>query len=115
MSHLTAKEILARAVLATEVVKVPGGGTVLVRELSVAQRATFSERAKADPLGLVVWLAAECCVDESGAKLFDDESAKALHEGSPRIVDAIGQAVLKLSGMRDEDKGADSGEVSAPS
>lgn len=99
---LTASELLSRAALKTAPVEIDGGGRVFVRELSVAQRSQFVERARNDPASLAAWLVTETCCDEAGVRLFVADDASKLAESSPRIVDAIGTAVLELSGMKQE-------------
>lgn len=106
---LSAKEILAAAALRTEPVEIDGG-TVIVREFSVALRGEFVERARTKPKDLSAWIVSQCAVGEDGKRLFDDEAVQSLAETSPRIVDVIGQAALKLSGMTREDEDDDAGE-----
>lgn len=104
MNVLNAAELLARAALKMAPVEIEGGGRVFVRELSVAQRAVFVDKARNDPTSIAVWLASECTTDASGAKLFANGDAAKLADASPRIVDALGTAALKLSGMSGEEK-----------
>jgi hypothetical protein len=96
-----------------DVVITPNGDAVRIRELTLAQRSEFSERNRGDSRGAAVWLVVTACVDDDGNRLMTDADAEKLQLASPRIIEEIGIAVLKLSGL--VDAGAPEGNVSAPS
>lgn len=106
---LGASDILARLALATEPVELPGGGTVIVRELSVAQRGQFADLIRTGAAPVLPWLVVQAVVDENGERVFGPGDEEKVAAGSPKILEVIGQAVLRLSGMSREE-GDTSGE-----
>lgn len=100
---LGASDILARLALATEPVELPGGGTVIVRELSVAQRGQFADIVRGGTTPILPWLVCQCVVDETGQRLFGAGDEAKIADGSPKVLEVIGQAVMRLSGMSREE------------
>lgn len=68
-----------------------------VREITYAERREFIKLAesKADSIG--AYLASRCTINEDGSRVFADESA--LDGKPPGLIDALSNAVLKLSGV----------------
>lgn len=88
----------------------PSGEEVKIRELTIYERGEFVERVRTNPKTLGAWIVARGCIDsKDGTRLLSDEDAAALEAGSPAIIDAIGSAILKLSGLAGKDD--DPGEV----
>jgi hypothetical protein len=91
-------------------VALPTGEEVRIRELTIAERGEFVERVRTTPKTLGSWLVGVGCIDKDGNRLLSDEDSSALEAGSPAVIDAIGSAVLKLSGLGAKDDDA-SGEA----
>lgn len=112
--YLSREEILAAQDLRTDEVETPEwaeGGTVLIRELSAAEVDQLGfdvakedgsvdlRRARGMRFRLVAW----GVIDEDGNNLFSVKDAKALGKKSRIVIDRIAEAVMKLSGLGDED------------
>jgi len=99
-----AAAFFAAATLAESDVHLPDGLTVRVRELSILQRAEFSRKAKEDPVEAGAWLCAQACLDSQGFRMFADDQVGDLMLGSPRLVEHVAWAVMRLSGMSKGDE-----------
>lgn len=110
---LSRKDLLAAAAaLKTGSVDLPGGGAVAIRELTLHERGEFVDRVRSDPKSLGAWLVARGCTDEGGSRLLTDDDVKALENSSPAVIDAIGSAILELSGLgQKKDEETDPGEA----
>lgn len=101
----TAEDFFTAAALAEQDVPLPGGKSVRARELSVLQRAEFARRSNEDPQAAGAWLVAVSCIDHQGFRMFTDEQAGDLMLKSPRIVEHVALAVMRLSGLIRGDAG----------
>lgn len=95
----TAADFYNAAALGERDVPLPGGQTVRVRELSVLQRAEFSRRTKEDAHAAGAWLVEQSCIDGQGFRMFPDGAAGDLMLKSPRVVEHVAVAVMRLSGL----------------
>lgn len=78
------------------------GGEVLVRELSVGDRAHLRSVASGDPAkvpGLVMRL---CVINEDGTPVFGDQDDDAISALRTDFVDAIARAAMRISGMTED-------------
>lgn len=97
---LTADEVFARAALRTASVEIDGDGQVIVREMSVAERAEFfAGHKEATPIGRMAALIAKVTVDAEGKRIFSDEQAAAIEGWRGDIFQAIGAAAMKINGV----------------
>ena len=97
-----AAEFFAAACLETSAVSIPGGNVVQVCELSLADRDEFVRRSKLSTASAAAWVISRCCVDASGVRLFTDsseETLEAISAKSPKTLDAITLAIMRLSGL----------------
>ena len=92
------------ATLAERDVQLPDGLSIKVRELSILQRAEFSHQAKEDPSKLGAWLCVQACLDEHGFRMFADDQVGELMLKSPRLVEHVARAVMRLSGLAKDDE-----------
>jgi hypothetical protein len=80
------------------------GHTFVVRELSVAQRKQFVEVTREKGGNAAgVWLVVNTVFDTEGNRVFSDDDAAALEQASPRLAEKLGNAVLRLSDLVEED------------
>ena len=84
----------------TATVDVPGFGQVQITALTIADRLSLSDRFKEDPARTSAWIV---CKAVDG--LTEDDIDQAL-EMDGKAISAIGDAVLEISGMGDEEEGA---------
>ena len=83
-----------------------GGKSAIVREMSAGERAKFFALSKdgKDLAELQAWLAAWCVVEASGERAFSDADVPELMKRPSRVLQPIADAVLKLSGLGDDEK-----------
>lgn len=88
-------------------VALPSGEEVKIRELTIHERGEFVERVRSTPKTLGAWIVAQGCIGADGKRLLSDDDAAALEAGSPAVIDMIGSAILRLSGLagKDDDPG----------
>ena len=86
------KDFLAACVLRTGTVKLPDGGEVEVRELTVRERSKLREMVSGDPVSAQAHILAMGCPALEG----DHEAALDLPGG---LVSTISDAILSLSGL----------------
>lgn len=112
MSILTKDQILSTNDKHREPIPVPEwGGDVLVRRLTAKERDAFEDsmyvtRGKKTERNLRNFrarLAAECIVDETGAKMFSREEVEALGDKSAVALTRIVKACMRLNGFEDDD------------
>lgn len=104
--------------LAREEVRLPGGGSVFVRTLTVAELFDLQGRLEGRPKDAAAVLVAACLCDEAGALLFDSsDDGPALVAGkSPETVTALADAAMRLNKMGEAgaDAAAKNSEASPP-
>lgn len=102
MSLLTRDAILKARDISTKDVEVPEwGGTVRVRQMTVAERDEFAKRAKddANAESTGMWIVLRLVVDESGVPLFRPEDVEELKKRSFKAFDRLTDAVLSVNGV----------------
>lgn len=75
------------------------GGDVLVRELSVADRAQVMALAANEPAKVPALVMRLCCINEDGSAIFSENDAQAISAMRTDIVDAIARAAMRVGGM----------------
>jgi hypothetical protein len=90
----------------TAKVSLPGGKSATVRELSAGERGKFFRLSKdaKDFAEIQAWLVAWCVVGDDGKRSFTDDDVASLMERPARVLQPIAEAVLKLSGLGDDEK-----------
>jgi hypothetical protein len=84
------------------------GQVVHIRELTVGARADFLKALEADRSRATLVLVRAGVTDADGVPLFGrDEDAERLNEAAPSVTDEISRAVLRLSGLGDDDTAAE--------
>ena len=96
-----AAEFLALASLKRDKVEV-NGAVVHVREMTVKERSELLELVNDKPSLVPAFLVCRCAIAEDGSRLFSDDDTDKVEALSPSIVDAVGKAVMQVSGMRDD-------------
>ncbi len=100
MAFLNRESILGSVSdIRTRDVNVPEwGGTVRVRQMTVAERNAFARKKdEADKGGVGAWLLCELCVDENGQRLFKPEDIEALQQRSFIAVDRVIEGILEVN------------------
>ena len=89
----------------TAPVPLPGGKSVVVREMSAGERAKFFALTKEgkDLAELQAWLVAWCVVEGEG-RAFSDADVPELTKRPSRVLQPIADASLKLSGLSEGDE-----------
>lgn len=122
MKALTRDEILGADDLRTESVEVPEwGGTVIVRELTGAERDTWESsvvktngmKVTIDSHNMRAKLAALCIVDDDGKRVFTDKEAVKLGNKSAAALDRVTDVARRLSRIG-EDEIENLGKASKP-
>jgi hypothetical protein len=122
MAVLTKQILLGATTPPQETVKVPElGGDVIVRGMSGSERDAFEasliegkgRKRDVNMKNLRAKLVAYCCVDEQGARIFNDSDAAALGEVRADVLNRIYTVAQRLSGISEEDA-EELGEVSSP-
>lgn len=103
MKALTAAAILAADDLATEALEVPQwGGTIHVRELTLAERMELGRMDQAQPDTIACWLVAVAATTSDGDPLFDqaelDTVIAKLKAKQAKAVNLVSAAIMRLSG-----------------
>lgn len=101
---LTRDEILARTKLKTEIVTVDEwGGDVVVSEMTGTDRDAWEQSLKKDDAGRIVSPRAKLIVfslvDESGARLFNDNDTDAVGKLSAASLEKVCSVAMKLNGL----------------
>lgn len=99
---LSATEIEKASDLKTEEIDVKEwGGTVAIRELSVAKRQEYSDYIATKPKDsdIVVAIIAMSLVGADGSPLFQIEDMKALQNRSPAVLQNICKKIYTLNGL----------------
>jgi hypothetical protein len=122
MAVLTKQILLGATTPPQETVKVPElGGDVIVRGMSGSERDAFEasliegkgRKRDVNMKNLRAKLVAYCCVDEQGARIFNDSDAAALGEVRADVLNRIYTVAQRLSGISEEDA-EELGQVSSP-
>ncbi len=112
MKALTRDAILSADDLKTESVKVPEwGGTVIVRELTGAERDTWEAsvvktngtKVKIDSHNMRAKLAALCIVDDDGRRLFTEKDVVKLGDKSAAALDRVTDVARRLSRIGEDE------------
>jgi len=112
MKALTRDEILGADDLKTESVEVPEwGGTVLVRELTGAERdeweasvvKTNGTKVTVDSRNMRAKLASLCIVDENGKRVFSEKDAIKLGAKSAAALDRVTDIARRLSRIGEDE------------
>lgn len=106
MSLVTdAASLLAAAALKTSTVTIRGA-SLLVRELSLAGREAFMDGHKTSAAKAAIAVLLHGVINpETKAPLLTEEQAEALAESSAEFVQELAGAILKVSGLSDNDTG----------
>lgn len=97
---VTAAAFLHAAKLRTKEVDIGNGDTVLVRELSLAERRDFHEVGKSDDgFKLQAWVATRVVIDDDGVPVLKAGDVAALEEARQDILQRIVEECLVLSGL----------------
>lgn len=100
-----AAEFMRLAAARTGTVEVRGG-TVHIKEMTVADRRKFLDSVKDDPTAGPTALVQMCAITPDGKPLFSADEAASLASAAPEVVDAVAAAVLRLSGLEGDEKNA---------
>jgi hypothetical protein len=98
----TAVEFLALSALRRSKIKVRGQ-EVHFRELSVAERGRLLEVAGKDSANAPATLVALCATTPEGEPLFTEAQVADVAKAAPEVIDAVAQAIMRLSGMTAEE------------
>ena len=104
-SYLDFTTIAAADDLARDVVDLPEwGGRLHVRELTVGERLQLGSMHGENPERIPAWLVAVAACKADGSALFPDRAeAEAMLSRKGKALEKAAQAVLRLSGLGDED------------
>ena len=99
MALLDRKAILAAVDIKTQDVAVPEwGGSVRVRQMTVAERNEFVRRSTDPDAGSVgVWLVSMLAVDDSGQQLFTPADLSELEKKNFRNLDLVAAAIMQVN------------------
>lgn len=109
---LTRDAILAPRALKRETVDVPElGGTVVIQELTAAERDAFEascvkrkgKKTEPDITNIRAKLVVQAARDEAGARLFTDQDAAAIGALPASTVNRLFEVASRLSGLTEED------------
>lgn len=112
MAFLSRADLLAACVLPRETVKVPElNGEFIVQGMTGAQRDAWEnslvegrgKKRHMNTANIRAKLVAQCCVDESGARLFTDADVDALGVTRVDVLNRLFGVAQRLSGVSDED------------
>jgi hypothetical protein len=102
---LTRESILALDDRPRREVFVPAwNGSVYVRALSGAERATFERIVFSDGAtddGIMAKIVALCTVDQNGERLFTEEDVEALNGKNAKALHTVAQAALAFNALSD--------------
>lgn len=103
MGALTRDAILGADDTKRAEVEVPEwGGSVTVRQMTVAERGEFARRsATEDHATIGAWLVAKLTVGPNGSALFTPDDVKALEGRNAKAIDRVVGAILKLNRLSD--------------
>lgn len=104
MTLLKREAVLNTVDLLTTDVAVPEwGGTIRIRQMTVAERGEFVRRTTGDGAALAgAWMVAALVVDENGAPVFKPEDVAALEKRSYKVMDRIVGEILKLNRLNED-------------
>lgn len=109
---LSRDAILVPRALKREIVAVPEfGGTVIIQELTAAERDAFEascvkrkgKQTSVDAANIRAKLVVQAARDESGARLFADTDVEALGGLSATAINRLFEVASRLSGLGDAD------------
>ncbi len=99
---LSKEQIFAAPDLEYRMVAIPEwGGEVRIKVMSIAEQIKFEDlnMKKKDNSELVFAMLSQCCIDEKGDHLFDDEDLKELSKKSSAPILHLFNACLELNTM----------------
>ena len=101
MALLDRKTIFGAADIKTQDVEVPEwGGSVRVRQMTVAERNEFVRRsADEKETGIGTWLVATLAVDDAGKPLFTADEIAELEKKNFRNLDLVAKAVMQVNSL----------------
>lgn len=105
MALLDRKAIFGATDIKTQDVEVPEwGGSVRVRQMTVAERNEFVRRSSDDQVsGIGTWLVATLAVDDKGAPLFTSEDIAELEKKNFRNLDLVAKAIMQVNGLGEKE------------
>ena len=109
--YLTAESILQSDDFTFADVDVPEwGGTVRIRSMSGAQRATLRKALEAGTETGDEMVCVMCIVDEDGNRIFNSSQIEALRKKNTNAITRIAMRALEISGMRNPQKAVEDAE-----
>ncbi len=103
---LTAEDILAADDIKVEQLEVPEwGGVVYIKAMSAEAGAGLQDLTGEDRKNSAPKIASLCLCDADGNLLFSERQVVALRKKSMSAFMRIQRAVMRINGIRDEDKG----------
>ena len=103
--YLTAADILQAEDFVFEDISIPEwGGTVRIRSLSGAQRATLKKAIDAGTETADEMICVMCMVDDDGNRIFNSSQIEALRKKNTKAITRIAKRALVISGMIDPAK-----------
>lgn len=88
----------AAAPLKSELVALPGGAQVKVREMTARESSALAERKEAGEESIRFQMVLSCCLDpDTGEAMFTAPDVEALMGGPATVVNQIVAAVMRLS------------------
>lgn len=75
------------------------GGSVRVRQMTLAERGEFARRGADGVATTGAWLLATLCVDENGKRMFTDDDVEGLMRRNHRAIDRVVDAILEVNGL----------------
>src|SRR3990167_5778224 len=102
MSLLKFDDVVKKQDLETRDVLIPEwGGSVRIRQWTVAERNDFTKRK--DEPGIGAWLVSILTVDEEGKQWCPAERAMELDRKNPKALDAIVAAIIEVNTVNKEE------------
>ena len=109
--YLTAADILQAEDFVFEDISIPEwGGTVRIRSLSGAQRATLKKAVDAGSETADEMICVMSIVDEDGNRIFNSSQIEALRKKNTKAITRIAKRALVISGMIDPAKAVEEAE-----
>jgi len=98
---LTAAQFLALGAPRRETVQFEGA-SILIRELTVAERAPVLKCWRENPAALPALVIRFAVIDEDGNPIFSESEAEQLMSQRPALIDTVARAIMQLSKLSGE-------------
>lgn len=109
--YLSKADFLAGITLTPVDFEVPGVGLVRVRGLTTLELSELQRTYGGDPIAMMLAGVKRCLVEPA----LDTSELDQLGQGKPGVIQAIGDCIMELSGIRDTQAGQDALEKKAGS